>query len=539
MGGWVAFRPVRPVEDLAREYVELVCEAFPVSATYLGRHEHDHRLGEHHPDVFEYHAASVEALRGELYQYLDASMGGDLDPGHVLEARALDGVLATTLLELEQDQQWRRNPDRAIETVLGGCFALLLRDHAPLADRVAALHDRLEAVPEFLAGAARTWSDVPTLWADLAADSALFGAEFLRRDLDGALEGSTRRDEVMAAASRAADALEWTARRVRDLGVDAPWAVGEHAFAERLGVEHHLTDSPSEVARRGHGLVHDTLALLEDLDPAWRRRLERTKDRHPAADELLDVYRVETERARAHVVTSGLAPDSDALLDVRPTPRFWAHVMPYAAYDPPGYFEDDQRGIFWVTVPEGPDAAERLRGHSLPSIVLTAVHEAYPGHHLQLTRANRSAGLVRTLAGSALTIEGWAHYCEQLLAEDGYFGDDLDLRLYQLKDQLWRAARVVLDVGLHCGQMGFDDAVGYLVEVADLEPANARAEVRRYTSSPTYQICYAIGKDEILALREAWRVREGPDFDLGRFHTELLAYGSVPVPLVSAAMLGR
>lgn len=530
---------MRTVAELTQTFVDLLCDTFPVTGTMLGRHEFDNRLGRYGADLYDEYAGDVAGLLAELHSYVDATIGGAADPGHELEAKALDGMLRTSLQELEEEQQWRRNPSQAIDNALMGCFALLLRPGPEPAKRDAALRARLRELPDYLAGARRTWEEVPELWARVAADSAAAGAAFLREEMEEALGGSRSRPGILRAGEGAARALTEVAAALRD-DVDTVadgWAIGEHLVTERLRHEHHLPDTPSEMEARGLALVDETLAALADLDPDWRTTLAAAKDDHPSADGLVDEYHAEMERARDFVASTGLAPVTDAPLEVRPTPSFWVPLLPYAAYDPPGPFEPDQRGFFWVTVPEGEDAADRLRGHPRPGITVTAVHEGYPGHHLQLTHANAHAGLTRTVAESTLTIEGWAFYCEQLLWEEGYYGDDRLLRLYQLKDQLWRAARVVLDMRLHTGAIGVDAAIDYLVDVADLERGNATAEVHRYTSSPTYQICYAIGKAEILTLRDAVRQRAGAGFDVADFHRRLLDFGSVAVPLTAKAML--
>jgi hypothetical protein len=524
-------RAVTTLEPVARAYADLVCDTFPTRATFLGRHEHDHDLGEHTPATFEAFASGIRRLRAEL-----AASGTD-DVG----ARALDGALATELLEVETEHQWRRNPEALIDLTLSGCADLLLRGTAPFADRAAALRDRLGAFPAFLDQARRTWSDVPAVWSEAGAETARAGAAFLRDDLPGALDGleTGAARALVGAAASAADALDATAAVLAGLPDGGPWIAGETALAARLRGQHHLTDGPAAIEARGRALVADTVARLDDLDPSWRELIAREKARHPRLEELLPRYVDEMRRAQAFVETNGIATATGAPLEIRASPRFWADLVPYAAYDAPGFFEPDAHGVFWVTVPEGPDADERLAGHAVPSIVLTTVHEGYPGHHLQLTRANRDAGLVAALVDSPLLAEGWAFYCEEMLWETGYYGDDPVLRAFQLKDQLWRAVRVVVDMGLHTGELGVEGAVDELVRVAELERPNAAAEVRRYTSTPTYQVCYAIGKQEILSLRARCEAMDGAGFSLGAFHDELLSYGTVPVPLVAGAMLSR
>ena len=518
---------MRPVAALGQAYADLVCETFPARATYLGVHDHDDRLGEHTAATFEAFASELRALRTELATTRDDG----------IDARALDGALATELLALEQEQQWRRNPEGAIDGALAACLALLLRDTAPVETRISALRGRLAELPAFLDGARRTWSDVPRVWSESAHETAAAGAAFLRDDLLEAVPEPMRSGSIVDAATRAADALDAVAAHLRSLPDSGPWVAGEHVVAQRLRAQHHLTDGPEAIAARGHALVAETLTRLEELDPDWRALIAHHKDDHPPLDGLLARYRDEMARTRAFVEEHDVATATDDPLDVRPSPRFWAHLVPYAAYDPPGFFEPDSPGVFWVTVPDGDDAAERLRGHAHASVVLTAIHEGYPGHHLQLTRANRDAGVVAAMAESPLTVEGWAFYCEEMLLDAGFDRDDAVMRTFQLKDQLWRAVRVVVDIGLHTGEIDLDAAVDMLVRVADLERPNAMDEVRRYTSTPTYQIGYAIGKDEILRLRARCERLDGASFRIGRFHDELLSYGSLPVPLAAEAML--
>jgi hypothetical protein len=517
---------VASTDDVAREYADAICEASPARATYLGRTEHDHRLGEHTPAAVDAFGSRVRALRAEL-----ARAGDD-----GVEAQALDAALSTELLEIDDEQQWRRNPEALLDMTLSACAAVLVRDTGPLSERLEAVRYRLLALPAYLEGAWHTWSDVPRFWSEAGAATARAGAAFVRDDIPAASSGAppALSRSVREAADPAADALDGIAARLLELPDQGSWVAGEAALERRLRVQHQLSDGPAAIAERGEALVAETVAALEELDPRWRDLISSAKSNHPPVGQLLDRYRDEMQRAQRFVEAHGLARATATPLEVRASPRFWADLVPYAAYDPPGWFQPDTPGVFWVTVPAGPDASERLPGHAEPSILFTVVHEGYPGHHLQLTRSNE-AGLAPTLVESPLLAEGWAFYCEQMLGEVGYYGDDRVVRAFQLKDQLWRAVRVVVDMGLHTGAMSIDEAVDQLVRVADLEQPSAVAEVRRYTSTPTYQICYAIGKQEIMRLREHRR-RVDPGFSLGGFHDELLSYGTIPVPLIASAM---
>jgi uncharacterized protein (DUF885 family) len=154
---------------------------------------------------------------------------------------------------------------------------------------------------------------------------------------------------------------------------------------------------------------------------------------------------------------------------------------------------------------------------------------------LQLTVAAKLPSKVRKVFGNNLFVEGWALYCEEMMWEQGYW-DDLRVRLFQLKDLVWRAVRVIVDVGLHCKGMSFNEAIHWLVSEAHLEHANAVAEVRRYTASPTQPLSYLTGKMAILKLRDEIQKRQGSSFSLKEFHDKLLQAGGLPIRLVEDLM---
>ena len=222
---------------------------------------------------------------------------------------------------------------------------------------------------------------------------------------------------------------------------------------------------------------------------------------------------------RQYVIDQGIAtiPPGESLQIVE-TPAYLRPILPYAAYMQPGILEEKQEGIFIVT-PVDPSAPpeeqeQKLRGHYWAKLPITALHEAYPGHHLQLVWANRQETIPRRMGSflATLFIEGWAFYCEELLEKMGYISQPIQ-RLGRLSDQLWRAGRIILDVSLHTRGMSVDEAVQFLVQECSLEPTNALAEVRRYTQSPTQPQSYLMGKLAILELVADYR-RAHPEASL-------------------------
>jgi uncharacterized protein (DUF885 family) len=283
--------------------------------------------------------------------------------------------------------------------------------------------------------------------------------------------------------------------------------------------------------------------LAEKINPkkSWTEIVADLKKKHPTKENLLKFYKKEMARARDFVRKKDLVtiPKGESL-SVIETPVFQRHTMPYGAYIPPAPFEKRQEGVFCVTpinekLPRE-QQEEQLQGHNSYGAKVIALHEAYPGHHLQLVHSNKVKSKIRRQFGTSLFAEGWALYCEELMYDEGFY-TKTETRLLQLKDQLWRACRVVIDVSLNTYKMSFNQAVDMLVDVAKLERINAIAEVKRYTYTPTQPMTYIMGKIEILKLRDDFKNRTSKVFNLKRFHDQFLSYGTIPIQMVRERML--
>jgi len=222
-----------------------------------------------------------------------------------------------------------------------------------------------------------------------------------------------------------------------------------------------------------------------------------------------------------------------------PTPAYLATLVPFAAYEPPPIYLGDQTGRFYVTEPDPalpPQVfAQQRRRHCSHAIPVMVAHEVYPGHHLQLLTMEGLESEVRRHIWSPVMVEGWALYCEQLMQEAGYY-PTREARLFQLVNLLWRAVRVVLDIGLHTRGMTPAEATDYMVEHLPIDRPNAEAEVRRYCAWPTYRLSYAVGRRELLSLRDSYRQRHGATVTLRGFHDEVMRYGGMPISLARWGM---
>jgi uncharacterized protein (DUF885 family) len=532
---------VTDLGQLVEKYVKEKYALDPVGATIAGIHDHDDKL----PDLSADGFAARDAFVDRWIRDLEAVAPAELDPlGRTDRALILADLRGQSAVR--SFERWRRQPGLYSEAVIRGAYYLFIREESPLDERLAKLAERLDSAPAALE-AARANIDpdrAPPVWVVTAGEQATAGATFVRAIAPTlAPEGSPAKGDLLGAGKRAGDALDAFAGWLRDdlmRRVRGTFAVGPDAF-ERLLRERDLMDHDRvSLQRFGTELYRETEARLAEAarglgDDDWRASVARIREDHPAEDDLVATYRREMERSReaTRVAELATAPEREELV-VEEMPAFARPTAPYALYVGAGAFEQHRRGRFWVTLPPATDPEnvkrERLEGHPRAGIPVIACHEGYPGHHFQLSRAADHPSLARKAARSNLFVEGWGLYVEELMTELGYLGSP-ETRLLRLKDLLWRAARVIVDVGIGTGEMSFEQAVGFMVDGPKLERPNAIAEVRRYTMDPLQPSSYALGRAAILELRDRARRR---GFGMRQLHDTLLAAGSLPPKLMAA-----
>ena len=527
----------------------------PTTATALGVHDYDHLLADHDRDAVLGRVHAIGAFHRELMRLLREGAPGT--PDEELDAIVLRDALEVEWRLLEEVRAPFRDPGLYLDDVLYGLYYLVQREFAPLEPRVAIAARRLREVPRLLEQARANLSDprdIPPAWVE-SAERQLRGSLGFLGDLRRELvprSGSAGRD-LEAALDDAIPALarfgDWMESRLAGAAA-GELAIGRTLFDFLLRTHHGVDFDADSLHAFGEALIAETQARLEkavlglDARRSWQDLVAEWKATdHPTAEGFVADYSDEVDRARDFVLQRDLVtiPPGERLHVVK-TPPFQRSLCPFAAYLPPGPFESNQDGYFWVTPPDeqaSPEVRDRLlQDHLRPGIAGTATHEAYPGHHLQLSVANRIASRVRRQFTTSVLVEGWGFYSEQLMGEEGFYRDPRSAVL-QLKGQLWRACRVVIDVGLQTRGMDLEEAARMLHEVARLELPSARGELLRYARTPTQPMSYAVGKSEILRLREDVRRRSGAAFRLKDFHDRLLSFGSIPIALIRRRMLGE
>ena len=525
------------------EYFDYFLQCWPEYATAVGVHTYDHMLGSFSRSSVD---GRVRAFR-EFKKRADELLSDrTLSVPESIDLTLVAGSCEMQVLEIEKMLKPWTDPTMYVENSLFALFLLTSRDVLPMEKKARALAARLKEFVRVLDEARQNLENPPRVFTTTAL-GMLKGAAIFVNDVvpHFSKEVPGVRAELAAGAEACLKAMSGFEAFVRDDLLprsNGDFAAGKELFETKMRVEHMIDLDARALDKMGRELLDKTRSQMERLSGEvapgrnWKDVIGERKGNHPSAEGLLGAYEDHMKKARDFVVEKKLVsiPQGETLRVVD-TPAFLRTTIPYAAYLSPGAFDEKQEGIFVVTpVDRGASAEiqdEQLRGHSYPSMVLTSLHEAYPGHHLQLIWSNRVSSKVRQICLDTVFAEGWALYCEEMMKEAGFY-ESKEIQMFQLKDMLWRAARVVIDVGLHTRTMDFDEAVEFLVSEAVVERSNAAGEVRRYTNSPTQPSSYAIGKAEILNLRRAEEERMGPRFNLAKFHEKLLSSGTIPFELM-------
>ena len=534
--------------DLVESRLRRVVESEPTYATLLGIHAWDEQL----PDPSrERVLADIERDKAHVAA-IEALDPGGLSPEARFEREMELHHVRLAVYRAESVRIWERRSTGA-SALCDALFPLFTRDFAPLPDRLVSIAARLEAAPAFLA-AYRGRAVVPQVapWLQIELNASRNVPRFLDEivaaaEMHGAGTPAADRRRLTRAVERAKVAIEDQAEWLLEIlpGATADWPIGQERYDELLrlrafdGLD---ADAILEIGwqqlERNHA---DRAAAAREIDPAATEAevIARVKSDHPSTfDAALEGYREDMRRARQHLIDHDIATvPPDERVEVIATPPYLRGVMPFAAYFEPARWDPAPVGVYVVT-PSVDDHPDALREHYRASISNTSIHEAYPGHHLQLALASRHPSLTRAQVDAPEFVEGWGMYSEQMMREQG-FDDGPEFRLALATDAIWRAARIILDVRMHRGEVSIEEATDFLVEHTAFERPNALAEARRYTYTPTYNLSYLLGKVLLLQLREEEQRRLDGAFSLRGFHDALLRGGSLPISFHRRALHGE
>jgi uncharacterized protein (DUF885 family) len=536
---------------VAHDYLEDLYKRQPTQATYLGIHKYDDQLENYSRAAVTEAVAAARAFRDRI-SAIDAA---SLTPDNQLDQVQLLHAIDSRLLTLEVVRPWARDADTYSSGLTNTAYIMIKREFASPEERLRKLIAREKGMPAALAEARKNLDNPPRIYTQIAIDQLDGNRGFFQKAVpeaftavkDQALlaEFRTTNEAVVAAL---ADYKTWLQKDLlkRSTG---DFAFGEDTYRRKLAADE-MIDVPLEtlLATAERDLKKNQAAFAEAaklIDPKRTpaQVLAEVEVKHPAPDKLLATTQAELDAIGRfmtdhHIITIPKAVPAR----VQETPPF-LRATTTASMDIPGPFETKANEAYYsMTLPDpkwsAKETDEFMREWYYALITNVSVHEVWPGHYLQFLYARDFPSDVRKVFGAASNSEGWAHYCEQMVIDEGFHADDPRYRLAQVQDALLRDARFIVGIRMHTRGMTMAQAEEFFVKEAYQPPPTARSETKRGTSDATYGY-YTMGKLMILKLRDDYKARAGDQYSLQRFHDSFIKLGPLPLPLIRKAMLGE
>jgi uncharacterized protein (DUF885 family) len=552
-------------QEFARVSDEYLDQVFlhyqPTQGTLVGYHQYDTQLEDYSRKNIDAEIAAlkvfekkVEAIHGDSAA-LDLTTRGDREI--VLSS------IRSQLLTLETIRPWEKNADNYSSTCANGAFTLMERKFASPDERLRSLIAREKQMPALLNIARVNLKNPPRIYTEIAIEQLPGIVSFFQRDVplafveakDPALKAEFAQTNAAVIAALNSY-LGWLKSDLLPKS-NGDYRIGADTFSKKLQYDE-MVDLPlDKLLEVAWADLHKNQAhfkkVAKELEPDKDTPavLEELGENHPAPDHLIDAFRATFDGLVSFIRSHRIVTiPSDVRPIVEETPPFM-RATTLASMDTPGPFEAHAtEAYFNVTLPDPKMTPAEVEGYmhsfNVGTVISTAVHEAYPGHYIQFLWVPNAPSRVRKLLGANTNVEGWAHYCEQMMLDEG-FGqpgsgakDEREaefLRLGQLQDALLRNARFIVGIQMHSGKMSFDEAVAFFQKEGYQSKETATMEAKRGTSDPTY-LYYTLGKLQIMKLREDLKLKQGSTFSLEKFHNEFLRQGFPPIKIVRQAMLG-
>jgi hypothetical protein len=534
-------------QDIVKAFFDAQWVAHPTFATATGLHNWDDQLDDVSGAAVTREIARLKDFKAKLQAVDGASLSlADRDDRDVLV-----GGIDKQLLEDETVQLWRHDPGTYVNLLTNAAFQLIERDFAPLPERMKNTVAREKLMPAMLAEGKKNLTDMPPVFIDVALDNLNGGIDFLNNDIpaafkdvkDPALQNQLA-DSTKAVVAAATDFKAWLVAQKPN--AHGSFVMGRENLQKLLAAD--LVDVPVEkVLAAGEAqLAKDRAAYLETeklIDPENPdKAMDEVESDHPDAAHLISDAReglvgLQNFIGEHHILTL----PSKMLPEVAPTPPF-ARAVIFGQTDAPGALETHATKAYYFITPPEPawpqSRQDKLLAYFNRSFLQNlSVHESLPGHFTQylFQHANPGWSMVRKTAGSYTTTEGWAHYSEEMMLEQGLSKGDAKIRLAQLNDALLRDCRLIGSIRMHTGQITLQQDIDMLEKECFQSPAVAPGEAKRGTNDPGYY-SYTLGKLEILKLRADAQKKEGKSFNLTKFHDQFMNSGLVPVSVIRHEM---
>jgi uncharacterized protein (DUF885 family) len=526
---------------LSNQIIENLQSFYPVIATGRGIHDYDYRFTDYSSGSIRGEISRLKKFEVRLHKYIKSN----LSEASSFNLRLLKSNVDMAMLDLNKIRRYRYDPYMYVDDAINGIYLVMISEYAPLSIRVHNVIARFKAVPDLLRQAQQNIKAPPPVYIRLADEMLTTGIDFYRSVQTELAAGFPElATEINTAADAAVAAMQSFQTFLAEVepGAENAYSIGKENFDYRLKHEYFLDYDSDSLVKIGEYLLEKYLQEHKEFLAGLQNDGSSVDSVFVidclTREDILRYYNWETKQARLFIEENDLLtiPEDIGECRVIETPPFLTNVVTSIAYQPPGVYSPSQTGYFYVRpIPDSMD--QKLRESKYRYIQRrgfkgSVVHEAYPGHHLQFQMAARIEDPVRKWQENASLYEGWALYCEQMMYDQGFYGDDRRSYLKVLRGIIFRAARIVVDVKLHTGQMTRDEAVAWMAAKLNTDTTWIGIEVDRYTLTPTIPMSYLIGKEGIMKLRDAVRIQQGENFDLKEFHDRLLSFGSFPPSLI-------
>jgi hypothetical protein len=525
----------------------------PTWATQCGKHEYDDQLEDYSRKNIEKQVLVLKSFEKKFSSFSPSSVNAFVQGDRTLVLNDIHSALLT----IQRLRYWQKDPGMYVRSVTESIYVLIERHFSSEENRLRSLIEREKKIPVVLYEARHNLVNPPRIYTDLALQQLSDTIKFFERDVPHAFTHIADPDlqRAFSASQNAViqallDYQEWIKNNLVSRS-QGDFRIGRENFIKKLAYDE-MVDTPlNELLAMNllnmHANQAEFSAIAQKLYPG--KTLEQVlvliKQDHPPANQLLLEFKHRFEDLRTFIKNKNIIfipSERDPVM--RETPPFLRSIT-FASMNVPGPFEQvATESYFNVTLPEASWSRARVESFmgefNYPSINSIAIHEAYPGHYVQFLWVKRIKDPVRRLLGAASNTEGWAHYCEQMMLDEGLHGkterETALYRLGELLNALLRNARFAVSIQMHAGQMTFDEAVHYFMQEGYLSKEAAIMESKRGTLDPTY-LYYTLGKLQILKLREDLLKKEGSAFQLKKFHDDFMQQGYPPIKIVRNALL--
>ncbi len=540
-----------PLPHFVDDLLGYLHETHPTSAALDGVHTYDDHLEDYSRQGIDH---DTRALSGYLRR-LEEIDKDHLPEVEALEQRMLASHLRSRMFELEEVRTWEKNPQLYADVLASSLATQVLFGHAPPSERARRVLSKLRQTPRLIQAARDNIKDPPGIFVKVGIETMRGALKFIDDDLPRALSSvddmhllGDLADAQMEASQAVGSYIEYLETEVAPKA-RASFRLGRDKFEQKVRLDEGISipvDRLLAIATRELQATQEAFKSLAGRanggDPlaAW----SKTKQQHPAPGELVSVGRQQLDELKTFLERQSIVtvPSGEPVM-VAPTPEFYR--WSFASMWTPGPFESKpSRAYYYLTDvdPSWPEERQQeyLRDYNVPTLWSISIHEVYPGHflHYQHLRKVTSKARKSTCFAPASFVEGWAHYCEQMMIEAGFGRLDDSVKLGQLSESLIRLVRFIVGIKLHTEDMSVEQGVRMFREEAYLEESSARREAERGTFDPTYLV-YSVGKLMLLKLRQDYKQQQGKSFSLRGFHDTLLGNGTAPFWLHRKLMLGH